>query len=336
MNPTHAAVLLPILASSAFAQSYWITMPNENSLAEGASYSPLFEKVGRLQQGVGDLHGSAKTFLKMAFQRDALLPANAAYVSRTLEVEIKFAKTNLAAMTQTFATNPTNSPNWTARPSQQPAPYDFVFTFDTPYAYDGTTDFLWDLAITATSAPASAYPIDMATQSGIANGRYYQQGVGCSTPLGTMDLRSTPLSNKLQSKASIAWSLEHAPGNAACALLIGTANPAMPVTGLCGKLYVTPETTLNFATSAAGAFTTPTFSTPWNGSITGVKLQAQAAAVDATKSPIPVSVSNGLSSYFGWLPASQIVSTTVSSYGNPTATTGFVITGQAIVTTYNY
>lgn len=348
MNPTKTLLCLSVLAAGAFAQTYGITMPNENTFNEGTSYGPLFQNVGRLQQAIGDLHNTKRTFFSLGFRRDAFLPDSAAYVARTLEVEIKMAKTTRATMTQTFATNPTtvpttvftkktvNAPSWVSRPRSQPANADLTFAFDTPYSYDGVDDLLWDLRITATSAPLAAYPIDFATHTGLSYGPYTMQGTGCTSPTGRVTLRSAPVSNSLQNTTSIYWDLAYAPPSSSCAILVGASDPASTIPGLCEVLHVDTLLTLNGATTSGGTFATPTATVPWQSAFAGMRLQAQAIVADATKPGIPLNVSNGLWTRIAYMPQPTIQETTVASYGNANATTGLLTTGQAAVCYFKF
>ncbi len=333
--------LLPIvLATTAVAQTPTVS-PAHYATEEGATTSSFpFTNTVRYQQVHADLRGSVRPVVALSFRRDGMLGPRTTFAPRTLQLELRMAESDLATLSATFASNyaqpavvvvpsmSVTTPDWVEQPTTVPGPFVFRIPFTTPFVYSGTRDLLWEVVVTSAAGPGTGVPID-APISGfnlVTPGAYTMNGQGCVVGgLATM-LRANHSVQALPngSFAIFDFTASFLPPSASCVFLLGAGAISLPVPGLCTNLYVMPTVTLSGTADATGTyqpFTGVLPRVPFAPVFVGVTVDAQAAALDASITPLPLRLTNGVSAR---IPAASPTLTTVLGRvyepNNPTAT----------------
>jgi hypothetical protein len=350
----HLAALL-VFAAAVPAQSYAVSPPYCAN-AEGGTWSDTpFAFVARYQQITGDLRGSARNLQGLSFRRDALLATNTGFTSKTLDLEILCSNSSFAASSATFASNYVGAPSvvfarrsyvtpdLTQQPNGVPGPWVMSILFDTPFPYAGTGDLLYELKVYSLTS-GNGYPLDaVSARDSSATGAASTVGLGCVTQNGNMSLRGTLLTNTATNTVSLDWSVRRGPSMTTAGLLVGFANPNVPLPFVCpnsgGNFLYTDGILFSTIGSldAFGDWNTPTLNVPFQAAYVGGILTAQAAAVDLPQGGIGVAVSNGASSTVAAGPSPfQIARVLVTGAGAATAATGSVQVGLGFVTRYQH
>lgn len=176
-----------------------------------------------------------------------------------------------------------------------------------------------------------------------AHGGFTPVGVGCSTGNGTMNLRSSFLTNGATNKLDPSWTVAQGPSNQTAAVLVGATNPNLLVSNLCplnGAKYLYTDVAffvLSGSTDALGFWTIPAISVAWAPFYAGVKLTAQAAAVDIGQGGIGVAASNGITSEVAPVPVPiQLSRLYNQGSANATAATGTLHVGFGTIVQFRY
>lgn len=325
-----------------------ITFPNQYTLNEGEGQSSLLENVGRTQQILSDFANYTQSIKALYFRRDSTTATNAEYVGRSAEVAISMGRANLAGASATFASNyvdvpvavftkkVVNLPSLVDRPRQQPAANEVAFPFDLPFTMVKPGPVLWDLVVSSTSAAGKKYPLDTATASGVAVGRYLMRETGCATTNGTMELRVHETYTSSTQAFFVQWYVQQAPGSVPTVVMVGTSNPALTIPGLCAKLMTNGLVTISGTSNAVGTLSTLAITGTYpNVKWSGVTFECQAAALDASKPGIQASVSNGLYMYVPYAVPTTL-DTKIVRAASASAATGTLTSGSAIITHYGY
>ncbi len=284
----------------------------------------------------------------MAWRRDgrtlAFVPP---FPARAVTCSVWLGDGNLSSAGATFASNfaspPTQVvtnrafafPDHSALPLAIPAPFTAVVTFDVPFVYTGQQDLVWELRMTA-SVPAATFQMDVASSSGPSPTTYGGStaiGNGCTTTNGRMQLRWSGATTV--SAHELAWSLANGPTGTQVSVLVGAA-ATTTVPGLCEPLHTTGRWfAIPGTTNAAGTFVTPAgWSAPYDPTVVGFALTAQAVALDATQGALPFALSNGVTNVISDVGASPVLCRRVFASSTSNATNGNVTASFGLVTEF--
>ena len=310
----------------------------------------------RHQQAHGDMRGTPRVIRSIAFRRDGRTTTSTTWAPRVLDLTVRCAHTNLAALSATLASNYATPPatamtrrNYTTPDLQPvmrivPAPFTFMIPLDQPFAYNGTLDLLWETEAFGATGTGTQTPLDLCNSGFnlVIPGGYLMKGAGCMVPSNS--------SNELQLRSNIslqgfpvdAWILDFTatstPVSAAGVFLLGTSDPDLAVGGLCANLRVLPLITVGGTTDPAGSWKplstiTPSPRIPYQLPAVGALLESQVAVLDpARPDALKVSMSNGLTAR---LPAQTPTVAIGRAYEVGTTTgTGTLLTGQGLVTQF--
>ncbi len=343
-----SSIVLCSLASLGMTQNHVVSPPQYAKYEASAASDIPFAGLSRYQQIHGELKGTARTLLGIAWRRDGLFATNS-MPGRNLDMELLCCNSSLASASATFATNylgsPTTvvtrktivSPDFSQIPDDTPAPWKFNLVFDAPFAYAGASDLLYEVRIHGLSSGA-LYACDAASaRDSSITGPLNSVGLGCLTANGTMRLRATFTTNTGANTLSLGWAISNGPTAATAGLLIGLTNPNAYLPNLCNGNYLYTDGAvvgLIGATDALGRWTLPTSTIAWNPAFAGAALTAQAAAVDIGQGGLNVAASNGIRNEVA--PGPQAFQITRVYAGTATATTGQVNVGYGLVTRFQY
>lgn len=342
--------ILPFaLAASATAQSSWITLPNYYTLHEAPVATDVLAGPARFQQVHSDFKGTPSSLRALLLRRDAIVAGSPDHVARTLTLEVALSHANRAALSTSFANNyktpPTivfpqanvNTPDYTTIGRTVPTqPWPFEIAFQTPFAYNGSDDLLFEVRVSATSAPGKGLPLDAADGSGIAYGASQMLGFGCPTPLGALTLTSRMTYDRANPTVTLRFDASAAPVNGAVALLVGATNPNLTIPGLCARLLTDGQIVIAGTADAQGGYASPNYAIPVTPNFYSGFVYSQLAAPLASQSGIPIVVSNGLSTNGMSTPPSTLATTTLQATGSATAATGTLAASTALVVTFEY
>lgn len=338
--------LLLLTASAALAQTP-VVSPAFYATREGNTFSttPFSANRARYQQVHGDLRGQAFVVKSIKLRRDGL--ANFAYRARTVTLEAYMARSDHSKLSATFASNYTapptqvlkpravRLPNWTGRPPGTPSPFDLTVPFDRPWAYDGKTDFLWEVRMTSAGGNRLLIAfVDAFRNRGYLPDLGRRLGVGCRSrntrmPLELIaDLRTyrTPRQH------TIAWNGKWAPPRSQVTVAVGLTDPRLQI-GLCTTVHVLPLATVSARANVIGGYATKPITLPYDPTLVGVKTYAQAIVADRAQTP-PFSLSNGVEAALPPLPGAPFSIGRVYSGQGPGATTGTLTNGSGLVTAF--
>ena len=317
--------------------------PVTAEIASPSGGTPIGGGVLRHLQVHRELTGNVETIVGQAFRRDAMAAMAPGATAGTIEVELWVGEGDLANVSPAFANNylgtrtnviqrkRVNLPDWTQRPATSPAPFDFVLKYDSPYRYSGRGDFVWELIVHSSSSQGG-HPVDAVLPATSRLGSSSPLGVGCAASGQTIPLQATAFVttfNATKPKLTYQTAINNGTPGAACAVLLGFANPALPLP-LCRpdlRLYTDGRITIPGQIGSNGSFQAPGLQTKWASVLAGTPLFTQAATVD----PTGLTVSNGVVSPIPALPQPGPYAW-VRATGNAQATTGTVLNGAAMVT----
>lgn len=297
-------LIAPVLLATALAAQSFHHQPPGYGDVEGNSSSgiPFSYLSARVQQLDASRIGQAlPTISALTWRRDRLVGTTA--TARTVDVTILMGKGDLGTFTATFANNwlappttvyasrPTALPDITVRPTLPPAPFDVSIALDAPHAYDGVDSLLWEVLVD--NGVTGTYSLDwVSAATNTAGGTTTALGTGCTTPNGTMSLTTSFSADVTDLR--LTFSTLRAPATAPLTLLLGLADPDLPLPGLCANLRSDATLALPLGTSSAtGTLSNVLFTLPWNGALAGLPLFSQVAAPDASQVGFPVALSNG-------------------------------------------
>lgn len=328
------------LASGAAAQ---LISPAGLATLEGNSANnyPFYGTMHYMQIH-GDVRGAATTIRGQSHRRGM---SDARQVARTLEVEIWMGEGDFAAASATFANNyqtprtqvftrkNVSAPSWTTF-AGSPPPFDLTFAYDVPFAYSGTRDLVWEMAVTQNSANQQTYSTDAHQQYNDC-GPERTLGVGCQATGQTqpMTLVGSHCSNARTGRVGLSWYLFNGAPSAPGVFLIGLVNPALPLPGMCAPtLYTDAAVTVSTSTDRGGSMDVPLVEVAFYPRLAGLKTYTQAATLDAAQPGLPLAVSNGME-------VTVIAPPTIGRYarihGALGGASGGLEPGYALVTRFN-
>lgn len=338
-----ATPLALLLCPGLSAQTTTLTSPAAVTTVDGASNSafPFTATSNRFQQTITDFKGSPRLFKSVALRPDQGYSCPNC-VTRTVEVQITMAHTDITKTTTTFASNYIGTPvvvfprQKVTLPTRKgpygsvPAP-DFTFIFKTPFPYDGKQDFLVDIQTwnASPSGTGNEYYGDYAST------RTYAQrvsiGTGCTATGKSAAMSigsycsSQPDSNNNASHRFY-WYGANAVDNGAGLIIAGVKNPNLTVPGLCTNLYADFVLLFPVTFDAAGAYSLVIYA-PFEPGWVGATVYAQAMAIDTGRTGIPLSLSNGVSSkFYGYHGFAR----RLQHFSDGSATTGALYTNQLV------
>lgn len=332
------------LAGLASAQSSLIS-PVEVASREGSNNNTYpFNATFRYMQIHGDLRGNLQLIQRMSFRRDGLLTATSA--SRSLDIELSIGDSDYANRSTTFASNFTSTPSMVfsgtvnfpslPQPVSMPGPYAAVVSFTAPWLYVGTADLAWDWVTRSTSSTGSYYG-DAHRELSSSYGSSLALGTGCTAGGQILPMQLTTYVRAITSSNLFNFTSrgKYGAGGAIGAILLGQTNPKLPFP-ICNRtLYTDGLLSLPITASTTGTFGISNQTLPYAAAFAGVKFYSQAYTADATQSPLPVAVSNGVESVVPALPGNLGKYCRIYSRLNPMATTGSISDNYALVTRFD-
>lgn len=198
---------------------------------------------------------------------------------------------------------------------------------------------MYEIVIHANSALPNFFAADSVSSTASAswNGSYQAAGTGCTTANGVMGLRCLPSASPTTQLITLRWGIERGPSSAQTTILIGLADPNLPVPGLCTNLRTDGTLiSLGTTTGTTGNVTTPALTVPYSQGLAGFPFTCQAFALDQGQGGIPVAGSNGLAVTMPTLPATPPGIARIFAQGSPTATSGTLSNGTGLVTRLRY
>jgi hypothetical protein len=318
-----AASSLPVLllACALTSQTQTVVSPLpatasvEGTMANGYPFASYLS--ARYMQVHSDVGGTPKLIKQIAFRRDGARPATG---TGTRAVDCEFwlgHSVDWNRISFVFANN------WLSTPTQvitrqvvnigpllstnTPAPFELVFPFGTPFLYIGNTSLAWDSIEYANTGTVS-FSHDAEGGTSTNGAAAVLTGAGCVATSQTVAMDIAVQHVDRGGSYQCGLYVQYAPTNAPTVLMLGTANPALTLPGLCGGIYT------NFAlqvplgvssatgfigetgVSASGAYPSALATFVLPNTFNGAAIYAQAHALDAGSSlSIPVCNSNGRS-----------------------------------------
>ena len=296
--------LLVLVASAQHgvcAQQQHFTAPPGFEQTEGPLavqfLNPFYNAAARFQYVDGGQRGTPRlAILALALRRDG--PQTSTSPARVVDVEVVMAETDAGSQSTTFAANYNGTavtvfqrknlslPDHSVAPPSPPAPFDVVFVFDTPFAYSGNRDLLWEVRLFANQAAGLAYSLDSVDTTIPGEGQYSYLGFqSCTTAVGPYWFHAlTPRTDPLGIAQVSCWA-EHAPRSAPTVLAIGLADSGFSAY-LCAPLRTSADVLialLSDATGLVGSAQTPlSFPVPISAR---VQLYLQFASLDPAQAP---------------------------------------------------
>ena len=305
------------LVATAGAQ-HMTSSPRGFESTEGNMSFDLIGSSAALRYQQIDATTGAKMMANVAFRRDGLLPTNAAYVARTVDMEMLMG---LSSVNQALPHMPANYlsptvtvlnrkqvsfPDWTAAPATAPATPDLVIPLDVMWNYAGVTgpltDFLWEVRVYSTSSTAS-YPMD-------GDGGIPSNWVNTGTVLGPAGCIATGGSQPAslhtefynwKSKFSADFHVQNGLPLAATTLMLAPQDAALSHPLLCTTLHTAPAISAPIgATDPTGHLHFRVDSIPYTPSVIGIPVFAQAASLDVGQPPpaLPILLTDGKATSF--------------------------------------
>lgn len=341
---TIAAITVGKLTATTTAQivsptAFYATHEGDSSIPYG------FSQPSRMQQIHGDRIGHPSVITGLSFRRDGIANGSphAAVPPKVVTLDVVFADSlALGSATNDFAGNRAGNavtvfqgqistpPSWAIPAATAPTDFDFRLPL-TPWVYQGSSEFLWDVTATATSANTrinvdgaqSAFPL-------FSWCSYAMVGTGCSTPTGTFDLRGRGQNLGGLGSFTVAVTATGAPANTTCAWITGVTPANLPIAGLCTALWPSYAVSVPASSDAAGR-AEPFFQVPNNPLWLDVPLEMQMFAPDPSQSSvIPIAGSNGIT--YRVAPMGPAFAAGLLVAATPTAATGtWLATRAAIV-----
>jgi len=309
----------------------------------------------RYMQGHGDLRKKPMLVKGQSHRRDGTLGNFTSAVARSTTCEIFVGETDDAKVTGTFATNwigkPTSvfkgvvkQPDWVTKPVAAPAPFNFTIMYTTPAVYTGQNALTWECVITATTA-TTTYPGDAVSGGAGNSGPYLMVGKGCtaSDQTRTMDLRCyfyTYGDKRVRHYCYCYGSFRDQPAVA----LMGFKNPnqLLPLCAATPAMKLYTDAVFSFPSSYAGKsratdgyWNTGNKYFPYVTGMDKVTTWSQGASLDP-KSKFGVTLSNGVSSSIAAPPPPPPPVYRVFARGAPTAASGSLGKGYALVTEFTH
>ncbi|MHC4514662.1 MAG: hypothetical protein ACYTGW_04805 [Planctomycetota bacterium] len=308
MLATTASLLALGLLSVSLPAQGTFTSPLGYDTKEGATDHAyiLGNRVGLTWQQIDStLRGRVLSVKSIAWRRDGNLATNAAYVKRTMEVEIFLANSELTKISKTHSANyvgtPTrvvnkktvSAPDWTAAPTTAPAPFNFKVPFDTGWVFLGKNDFLWEVRVTKNSYTGTAfsnYPFDFQY---VVSGSSFNNnpstpststalGTGCTASGKTSPFTLSTVLYNHGVKFRLQNSATNGPATTQVNAYFSIKDPNLAIPGWCERVHVDPMWLLPLGkTSTTGSVGPTTLDNiPYNRNLIGFPIFVQAGALD--------------------------------------------------------
>ena len=320
---THAIALACCAAITPLAAQpdHFTTAPEGFDTTEGPG--AVLDLIGvepllRYQQIDGTKTDHMDNRNRIAFRRDGTTPFNLDYGSRTIELELILAESDLSAISPIFdlnySTNRTvavsrkmiSFADLTVPPAVPPSGQDTVLFFDNLWSYAGTigsgNDFLWEVKVWSNTEAGKNYPLDFAevpagVSEFVTHSNPIQLSTGCQVPgmPGPHTLVASMANNRRT--ITLSASVQNGPAGLPITMFIA-ANDAMIPPGLfCTALNASPLALVNFGpTGGTGAAAMPNIRFAYDPALVGgtIVVQAVQPCIGCFATPIPVSLTNGL------------------------------------------
>ncbi len=318
-TPVLLLATLAVAAPLRAQVDHYVSSPVGFEYAEGAGESRDLlgtERLLRYQQIDSTTLTALTNRSRIAFRRDGQLPPSAEYGPRTIELEVLFAESDIAALSPVFISNykanavtvvtrkRVQFPDWSAMPVQPPAPLDAVLPLDQTWSYAGKlatgNDWLWEVRVFDNDQAGKEYPFDLdyvvpnavfgqlrPTRSG-----HIDLGSGCQVPVrgeSHMDIDIWNHKAKFTLDAHL-----HTVANAPVAFTLGFFNANLSLPGFCTKIYALPG--VSFLAGVAdpnGDLDLSIDPIPYNPGLIGTDFYVQAAAPDPSQTGVPIALSSG-------------------------------------------
>lgn len=180
-------------------------------------------------------------------------------------------------------------PSRQMKPTTIPAPWDVFVPFKTPFLYDGTSDFVWEILYENPSVTATtSYNSDRASTTAYLRTTGESQFTGCTTtgntsPFDMISRFDNYGPNGATYKMRLYTSTADAPANTAVTLALGVQKADAQIPGWCAKVYPNPIAFLPLGTANASGNTTGIyFDFPHFAAAEHATLYLQAYALDAS------------------------------------------------------
>ena len=123
-------------------------------------------------------------------------------------------------------------PDWTQRPVRTPSTFTARFPLDVHYIHNGQDALMWQVEISKANRQGLhiADYIDYEKSTAATTG-----GTGCTTATGTYTLNASL--DSMVTAPTLSLTATNAPLGSPIVLLVGTADPALQLAGLCTALH---------------------------------------------------------------------------------------------------
>lgn len=344
MHPLAPVAVVAFLSPFCTAQSFFSSPPgflDKDGGGEANISHPLEGTPSRNQYVDGDQRGFAKVITALAFRRDGYTTPSTSYNARTAMVAVVLAHANAAAVSTTFAANYVGSaatviarraiafPSAVQPPPTAPAPWTLLYSFDNPFAYNGTQDLLWEIQ-TDSMSTTNPYSLDIEAQPfapGFGSVSYTNPTGGCTTPNGRFSISYPFGPGTSGGMAGLRTFANGAPSNAQSVLALGLSDPGF-TGGFCSALRTSAEVSIPAVSGPSGNLGTHIVSFPWTGGL--LQVFAQYASLTGGQ----LYVSDGLRFLItNEFYAPKLFRVTA---GSPSATVGTRYTSMIPVTRFSY
>ena len=319
MRTSLAIVLASALVPAASAQE--LISPFAAGAREGNSNNtiPWSSPSHRYQQVHGDLRAKPFTIQGISWRRDGVLPDEPTAVTRTLDTELRMARSNYSSFSERYANNYTGPVTLVVRrklvslPNAvvnqgTPAPWSIAVPFDTPFGHDGNDDLAWEVLIHSNTWTGGYY-LDAHSGYGITtcfgSTRVYGNACTVTGRMLPLSLTARITAARPANEFEATLTVTEARPSSGVALLLGAAPIGIPIPGLCTELLAEPAVVVIGGADATGTFSTGPLILPFREDLTGRAVFGQAASADPGRNggQLPFALSAGLEMTFPDLPA---------------------------------
>lgn len=314
------------------AQTQFVTVPQDLDAREGNAVATFVHPFGysqsRFQYTDGGQRGTARPGIsKLELRRDGL--AQGSFPSRTANLALVMAETDVGQLTTNFAANysgaPTtvflrkviNVPDLSAAPPTPPAPWTIAFPFDANWNYTGAKDLLWEIQVDANTGIGAPLALDAVQIVVPGEGSYSYDGLtSCTTASGSFTIYGIAPRTARDGTVTFATYAAQGPVSAPGVLALGLSDPNL-VGVFCAPLRTSAEVLVPVATDATGSIGAPSaplaLGFPFPGPLT---VFSQFAVADAVQSAVPIALSDAVrSEIVAWVPDFKVsrLSSTLSA-----------------------
>lgn len=260
------------------------------------------------------LRGSgAHSIRRLYLRRDASAATDAAYVARSLPIEIRMAQADftkvinggdpvpdatlrLTPWQTVFAERMVSLPSFVTKPANAPAPWSVSFLLDAPFAYQPTSALAIHLRISPNSnVPPALYPLDATGEEGFAHESGTLVGTGCQITgqPGPLWFESSITNyGEIGSSSWLTCSAIFGVPSTPWLLALGLSDPNLSFGG-CASLRTSAQVVLPQAAMDSAGIGRASYAFRHNASLIGANFWLQAAQPYANGSALPIALSNG-------------------------------------------